>query len=383
MNTQFTSTAREDTPFSNEAALEKRSLTPDFEWSTALVRTLSRADYLLGKLAQEMNHLSPLFISSLLLREAVASARLEGSRATLREIFLNNTGAYTPLYPWEVKQIENYEKALTYGIEQLKEESISLPLLQKVQHVLEQDIAIPQGDPRKLRTNLRVIASVASLLSKPHHKPLSQESFSESLEKLQLLFQDKLLPPLIQSALCYSHCVTLAPSLGISPQVGRLLLNLALVDRKVLPFPLLSLSPYFEATRETYDWPLDPSHRKGSLTEWLIYFINGVATQTEDTLDRLQRLSDLLSAWQTQLTRAGTSVTRSIVQNLVKNPFLLTSNVARDLGVNYTTAQKAIHKLEAADVLKKIHESKWGRIYYAEEVLSILERPAKVNADFL
>lgn len=373
MNTQFTSTAREDTPFSNEAALEKRSLTPDFEWSTALVRTLSQADYLLGKLAQEMNHLSPLFISSLLLREAVASARLEGSRATLREIFLNNAGAYTPLYPWEVKQIENYEKALTYGIEQLKEQPLSLPLLQKVQHVLEQDINLSYSSPRSLRTNLRIIPSSESLPSKPHPQPLSPESLSESLEKLQLLFQDKLLPPLIQSALCYSQFVTLAPSLEMPPQVGRLLLNLALVDRKVLPFPLLSLSPYFEATRETYDWHLDNPPIEGSLTEWLIYFINGVAVQAEDTLNRLQRLSDLLSAWQAQLTRSGASVTRSIVQNLVKNPYLLISNVARDLGVNYTTAQKAIRKLEAAGILKKINKSKWGRIYYAAEVLSILE----------
>ncbi|AIK95680.1 Fic/DOC family N-terminal domain-containing protein [Candidatus Odyssella acanthamoebae] len=97
MNTQFSSTAREDNPLSNKAALVKSSLTANFEWSTALVRTLSRADYLMGKLAQEMSHLSPLFISSLLLRETVASARLDGSRATLREIFLNNAGLYSSL----------------------------------------------------------------------------------------------------------------------------------------------------------------------------------------------------------------------------------------------------------------------------------------------
>ncbi|AIK95682.1 hypothetical protein ID47_01405 [Candidatus Paracaedibacter acanthamoebae] len=82
----------------------------------------------------------------------------------------------------------------------------------------------------------------------------------------------------------------------------------------------------------------------------------------------------MLSAWQTQLTRSGASAPRSIVQNLVKNPFLLISNVARDLRVNYTTAQKAIRKLEAAGILKKINESKWGRIYCAAEVLPILDR---------
>ncbi|WP_010301708.1 hypothetical protein [Candidatus Odyssella thessalonicensis] len=66
----------------------------------------------------------------------------------------------------------------------------------------------------------------------------------------------------------------------------------------------------------------------------------------------------------------------------MKNPYLLISNVARDLGVNYTTAQKAIRKLKAAGILKKINESKWGRIYCAERVLSILEEPAKIHAGF-
>ncbi|AIK95681.1 hypothetical protein ID47_01400 [Candidatus Paracaedibacter acanthamoebae] len=161
-----------------------------------------------------------------------------------------------------------------------------MPLLQKVQHLLEQDINLPYGGPRSLRINLRIIPFSESLPSNTHAQPLSQESLSESLEKLQLLFQDKVLPPLIQSALCYSHFVTLAPSSGMNPHVGRLLLNLLLMDRKVLPFPMLSLSPYFEATRETYDWHLDNSPMEGSLAEWLIYFINGVAVQAEDTLDR-------------------------------------------------------------------------------------------------
>lgn len=385
MNKQLSFAIRIDKTLRDKPALAQNFLPADFQWSTTLVSILSRADYLLGKLSNvKSTFLDPhLFLPSLRLREAVSSNRIEGSRATIREICLNEAGAYVDLYPRELKQVENYDKALNYGIEHLKDEPLSLPLLQKVQQVLEHDINSYQRQPREMRTKLRVIHSSEASFPETNLVPSQQENLKEDLEKLRWIFQDKLLPPLIQCALSHFQFVTLLPSLRSNRQVGRLLIPLLLIERKILPLPLLSMSAYFEATREEYDKHLNNVILEGNLNEWLMYFLSGITAQTEDTLDRLQRLNDLLSNWSSQITRSGTSVLRSIVQNLMRNPYILITKVAQDLGVNYTTVQKAIHRLEATGILRNINESKWGRIYCAEKVLSILEEPTRVKASEL
>ncbi|WP_010304278.1 Fic family protein [Candidatus Odyssella thessalonicensis] len=234
MNKQLSSAIRIDKTLRDSPALAQNYLTSAFEWSTALVSILSRADYLLGKLANVNSKLLDLhlFLPSLRLREAVFSNRIEGSRATIREICLNEAGAYVGLYPRELKQVENYDKALNYGIEHLKNEPLSLPLLQNVQQILEHDINSYQNHPKDLRTKLKVIHSSETSFPRTNLVFSQQESLKADLEKLRWVFQDKMLPPLIQCALSHFQFVALSPSLGSNRQVGSLLIPLLLIERE-------------------------------------------------------------------------------------------------------------------------------------------------------
>ncbi len=71
------------------------ALPPKLEWDDALVYSLSRADFLLGKLAREGSRLpNPhLLLRPFITREAVLSSRIEGTQATLSEILAANSGA--------------------------------------------------------------------------------------------------------------------------------------------------------------------------------------------------------------------------------------------------------------------------------------------------
>jgi len=64
-------------------------LPPSFEWNTKIVSSLSRADFLLGKLAREGSKLpNPhLLIRPFITREAVLSSRIEGTQATIGEMY--------------------------------------------------------------------------------------------------------------------------------------------------------------------------------------------------------------------------------------------------------------------------------------------------------
>src|SRR5919197_3773231 len=70
-------------------------LPPPLAWSDALVRTLSEADRLIGRLAGEGGQLlNPhLFMRPFLRREAVLSSKIEGTQATLGELLAAEGGA--------------------------------------------------------------------------------------------------------------------------------------------------------------------------------------------------------------------------------------------------------------------------------------------------
>ncbi|TSJ80741.1 hypothetical protein FPG78_01550 [Cardinium endosymbiont of Dermatophagoides farinae] len=60
-------------------------LPPKFAWNNRLVNSLSRTDFLLGKLAREGSRLpNPhLLIRPFITRDAVLSSKIEGTQATL------------------------------------------------------------------------------------------------------------------------------------------------------------------------------------------------------------------------------------------------------------------------------------------------------------
>ena len=116
------------------------SLPPKIEWDNAIVNSLSRADFLLGKLAREGSKLpNPhLLIRPFITREAVLSSKIEGTQATLGEILAANAGAHSTQHPDDLQEVQNYIKALDYGLKRLRELPLSLRLIKEIHEHLMQ-----------------------------------------------------------------------------------------------------------------------------------------------------------------------------------------------------------------------------------------------------
>jgi len=94
-------------------AFVPHSLPPKLQWDNAVVNSLSRADFLLGKLAREGNKLpNPhLLMRPFITREAVLSSKIEGTQATLGEILATNAGAHVKQHPADLQEVHNYISA--------------------------------------------------------------------------------------------------------------------------------------------------------------------------------------------------------------------------------------------------------------------------------
>src|SRR5256886_17545141 len=92
-------------------------LPPELEWTPTLVRALSDADRLIGRLAGEGGRLpNPhLLIRPFVRREAVLSSRIEGTRATLGQLLAAEAGAAGGLSPPGPLAAAQYGAALNEG----------------------------------------------------------------------------------------------------------------------------------------------------------------------------------------------------------------------------------------------------------------------------
>jgi Fic family protein len=353
------------------------------EWDNALVNSLSRADFLLGKLAREGSKLpNPhLLIRPFIIREAVLSSKIEGTQATLGEVLAANAGANIKQSFDDLQEVQNYIKALDYGLDRLANLPLSLRLIKEIHENLMQGVRGSHATPGEFRRSQNWIGSPGSTLNTAKFVPPPPENLMDCLGDLENFLHDRSLPPLIHIALCHYQFEAIHPFLDGNGRVGRLMIMLLLVEQRMLPSPLLYLSAFFEATRDEYYKQLYNVSSKGTWREWLMYFLNGVAVQSEDVLSRAERINELLNQWKIDVARSGSQVPVDLVQHLAINPYFTISKVAEDLKISYSTVQRGVQKLEAAGIIKKTNNNKRDKVYCAKAILDILEEPTKIMAD--
>ena len=176
------------------------------------------------------------------------------------------------------------------------------------------------------------------------------------------------LPPLVHAALAHSQFEAIHPFLDGNGRVGRLLITLLLVEKGILPAPLLYLSAFFEATRQEYYARLLAVTENGEWEEWLGYFLTGAAQQADDAVGRIQRIDDLLRLWRERLAKAPSRLPEKAIELLAENPFWTVNRLAQRLGVAFTTAQRAIDRIESAGIVALTSEAKRNRVYCARHL---------------
>ena len=362
-------------------AFHPHPLPPRLDWSPALVRALSEADSLLGQLAGEGRRLpNPhVLIRPFARREAVLSSRIEGTQATLGELLAAEAGAHVDRSPEDLREVGNYVTALEHGIEQLKTLPLSLRLVREVHGELMRGVRGDHATPGEFRRSQNWIGPAGCTLNDASYVPPPPDVMMDALGAWEKFLHDRSLPPLVQIALAHYQFEAIHPFLDGNGRVGRLLITLFLIERGILPSPLLYLSAFFEATRRDYYDGLSAVSAQGDWAGWLMYFLRGVARQSEDALSRARRINAQLEAWRSAV--AGSRAALLAVELVAANPFVTVRNVQRDLKTSYNTAARAISALENAGIVRKVSNAKRDRVFCAQAILDILEEPARLTPE--
>ena len=353
-------------------------LPPPLAWEQGLTVSLSSADRAVGRLAGEGRRLpNPhLLIRPFVRKEAVLSSRIEGTQATLGELLAAEAGAAVERSPADLREVGNYVTALEYGLERLDTLPLSLRLVREMHEHLMRGVRGDVATPGEFRRSQNWIGPPGCTLDNATYVPPPSSELMACLGDWERFLHDDTLPPLVHAALAHSQFEAVHPFLDGNGRVGRLLITLLLVERGVLPSPMLYLSAYFEATRDEYYARLLGVTERGEWEEWLTYFLRGVVLQSEDAVDRIQRIDDLFSQWKQGLPRGQSPVPERALDLFAENPFWTVRGAATRLSVAFTTAQRAIDRLEAAGVVAQVGDARRNRVYCAEAVLDVLEERA-------
>jgi len=342
---------------------------------------LSEADRLIGRLAGEGGRLpNPhILMRPFVRREAVLSSKIEGTQATLGELLAAEAGAAVERSPEDLREVANYVVALEHGITLLRRLPLSVRLIREIHEKLMEGVRGQHATLGLFRKTQNWIGRPGSTPATATFIPPPPGEVGPCLAAWEKFLHESDLPPLVIIALAHYQFEAIHPFLDGNGRVGRLLITLFLIARQILPTPLLYLSAFFEASRRDYYEGLRGVSERGAWEDWLEYFLQGIARTSEDALNRATRISDLLAGWRGKMAGHSTNTPLRVIDLLAANPFLTITGAASQLKLAFTTAQRAIERLERDEIVQQVSDAKRDRVYCARALLDILEEPAHLT----
>jgi Fic family protein len=319
-----------------------------------------------------------LLVRPFVRREAVMSSRIEGTRASLSDLYTYQAAPSDFIETVsDVSEVLNYVHALEYGLEHLQGNVIDLDLFCQLHARLMSGVRGERWRPGQFRDGTNWIGSPSSTPETATYVPPPPEEMLHALGHLEQFINDKFpLPPLILLGLIHYQFEAIHPFYDGNGRVGRLLISLLSCAWGLLPQPLLYLSAFFESNRSQYYAGLLRVSEEGDWSAWLLFFLNGILSQSKDATLRIRRLLDIREEYRTrfQFERAAARLLQ-VVDLLFTLPMLTIRQVESELGVNFAMASRYVRSLVDAGILDEVTGQERYRIYRANEVLEAIENP--------
>jgi Fic family protein len=344
------------------------------ELSSSTVMMLADAEAALGRLAAIGGVLPnpDLLVRPYLLREAVSSTRIEGTRATIGEVLDADAAGGAP--GADIEEVVNYVDAMRWGAGQLDELPVSTRLLRETHRRLMAGVRGRDLAPGEIRTTQNWIGPPGSTIeSAPFVPPPPSELAALLSDWERFANEEPDMPLLVQDALLHAQFETIHPFLDGNGRLGRLILVFYLVARDRLPAPLLYLSAYLERNRNAYYAALQALRESGDVAPWVDLFLTSVRIEATDAVGRAQQIVDLRSRYLDVAASLGTANAVALVDLICENPVLTTRSIESRLGVSRPTALRLLRRMEERGVLSEQEAGPRGqRRYIAEKLMAVV-----------
>lgn len=317
-----------------------------------------------------------LFVSMYVRKEALLSSQIEGTQATLDDVLdpLLDENANR-----NVAEVINYIKASEFAVKRLQELPLCNRLIKETHAVLMEGVRGQEKSPGEFRYSQNWIGGQGSTLKNARYIPPNPEDMKEAISDLEKYMNaEDSLDPLVRAALIHYQFETIHPFLDGNGRVGRLLITLFLMEKKILTTPALYISYFLKRNRIEYYDRMTEVRRKGNYEQWITFFLQAVMESAEDavhTIDQLTALHDKnMARLLDGVAKRQADTLKKLFAYLEANPIIEVKKTSQALAVAYNTIARAVAVLVEKGILVQSEKAGKTRIFSYFEYLDILRK---------
>ena len=350
---------------------------PPVEMSNELIAKLIDANRRLATLDGLSSRIPnmDLFVSMYVRKEALLSSQIEGTQCTLDDILNPFAEENTNL---NVSDVVNYIRAEEYAINRLQTLPLCNRLIKETHAVLMEGVRGQEKNPGEFRYSQNWIGGQGSTLRNARYIPPNPEDMVDAMSDLEKYMNgEDSLDPLIQAALIHYQFETTHPFLDGNGRVGRLLITLFLMEKKILSAPSLYISYFLKMNRVEYYDRMTQVRKTGDYEQWVLFFLQALSDSAEDAIQTIDRLTEIhnrnVQKFNSMTKRQQTNAINFLIY-LEKNPIIDIQKTATALNLSYNTATKNVASFVDNGILQQTEKSGRAKIYSYVDYLAVLRK---------
>lgn len=350
---------------------------PPVEMSNELIAKLIDANRRLATLDGLSSRIPnmDLFVSMYVRKEALLSSQIEGTQCTLDDILNPFAEENTNL---NVSDVVNYIRAEEYAINRLQTLPLCNRLIKETHAVLMEGVRGQEKNPGEFRYSQNWIGGQGSTLRNARYIPPNPEDMVDAMSDLEKYMNgEDSLDPLIQAALIHYQFETTHPFLDGNGRVGRLLITLFLMEKKILSAPSLYISYFLKMNRVEYYDRMTQVRKTGDYEQWVLFFLQALSDSAEDAIQAIDRLTEIhnrnVQKFNSMTKRQQTNAINFLIY-LEKTPIIDIQKTATALNLSYNTVAKNVASFVDNGILQQTEKSGRAKIYSYVDYLEVLRK---------
>lgn len=319
---------------------------------------------------------SQWLVYSAIRKEALLTSQLEGTQATLTDIFDEEAGL-TVVNIDDVEEVTNYLQSYKFVNNELNSPSglpVCIRLLKQAHQILLSSSRGATKQPGEIRTTQNWIGGTRP--GNASYVPPPPEKVDELLSDLEKFIHNSSpsLPPLVRIALVHAQFETIHPFLDGNGRIGRLLIAMLLEEWQLLKEPLLYVSGYLKRHQQYYYQCLTDIRNNGNWEQWVTFFLEAVCFSADEAQQNIIKIATLFANDRKKLlSMHSTSVhTIRLFEYLPTMPKLTVERAVELLDVTYPTANTAVKNLVEAEILTETSGKARHRSYTYHRYVELL-----------
>jgi Fic family protein len=319
-----------------------------------------------------------LFVAVYVRREAIVSSQIEGTQASLDELFQFEIDPSGVQRPRDLEEVVQYVKAYDYARHRLATLPLSIRLLKETHEVLLSSGRGRNRQPGEIRTSQNWVGGPTVMTAR--YVPPPEHNMWQALDQWEKFVHDNAWDPLVQTALIHAQFETIHPFLDGNGRLGRLLIPLLLQEKDILERDraLLYPSHYLKLNQEHYYDRLQAIRERGDWEGWLDFFLEGLRQVAVEAYLTIREIAELRVSHQAQLTGSGRGAGTLLraLDALTVRPVASAASLAVELGVSEVTSNAVIRKLLANGILDQVGRNKRNRLFRYRPYLDLFSDEA-------